>query len=555
MSSPDSSTRLSPTESVPTQVIPSPVPSLSDTVIGLNGAPEKHDKTSLPVEEPLNQQKVEAERPMKLSQRKKWSLLAVFSLGFFVDVWSYSAFFIFTGPISESLDILFEQQTWVITSYAVTFAAFLLLWGRVSDLWSAKPVFSYGFIVLGILDLIISFLPDKYSFFVLRAISGIAGATLIPASFRLIVAVFEPHELGKAFTLYGMSGALANTTGIIIAGFVEYIPNGGQGEAWRWFFRILAILIMPFAIGSLYFIPTPKGAIAQADDKWKRLDIVGTFSMLAGIVLLILGLTLGASYGWKKAGFLAPFLIAWVLIVFFFFWEARLSDECAILPSKTWRIPNFAVLITLGLFIYGWWSVNFLPFVEIFVRVHNERAIIAAVRMLPQGIAAGVVTVVLTLYPKLTSNPRWPISVGLIGGAIGLILFTQSEGDVVGSGYWRWVFTGGAIGSSGVMIAFTGTNVGVMTSVPPEMAGVAGAVLQVSLQVGSAVALSIQSGLLTINPGNLENFSNVKASWYFELGWTLLWLVGFLVFYRPGKRPVSSAEDGAEQGERPIMAH
>ncbi|CDZ96608.1 Predicted transporter (major facilitator superfamily) [Phaffia rhodozyma] len=521
---------------------PSPSTSSSARSVDLKHQkdPSSGEGASLPDLMPENQ--------AKLSQLKKWSLLALFSLGFFVDIWSYSAFFVFTGPISEALDIQVEQQTWVITSYAVTFASFLLLWGRVSDLWSAKPVFSFGFLALGILNLVISFLPDKYSFFVLRAISGIAGACLIPAAFRLIVAVFEPHELGKAFTLYGLAGALANTTGTIIAGFIEYIPNGGQGEAWRWFFRILAILIMPLAIASLYVIPAPKGAIAGADDKWKRLDVVGAFSMLAGIVLLILGLTLGASYGWKKAGFLVPFLLSWVLIVFFFFWEARLSDVHALLPAKTWRIPNFAVFIALALFIYGWWAVNFLPFVELFVQVHHDRAIIAAIRLLPQGIAGAIMTAVLTTYPQLTSNPRWPISVGLIGGSIGYILFTQSKGDIVGSGYWRWVFTGGFIGSSGNVIAFTGTNVAIMTSVPPEMSGVAGAVLQVALQVGSAVALSIQAGLLTIKEGNVDNFENVKISWYFELGWNLLWLVGFPALYRPVKNDVSSAEDGAEQG-------
>ena len=78
---------------------------------------------------------------VKLSQRKKWSLLAVFSLAFFIDIWSYSAFFIFTGPIAQDLNVVFEQQSWVITSYAVTFSSFLLFWGRVSDLFSAKAVF------------------------------------------------------------------------------------------------------------------------------------------------------------------------------------------------------------------------------------------------------------------------------------------------------------------------------------------------------------------------------------------------------------------------------
>lgn len=442
------------------------------------------------------------------------------------------------------------------TAYAVTFSAFLLFWGRVSDLFSAKPVFAFSFLALGILDVIISFLPDKYSFFVLRAISGIAGAALIPAAYRLISAVFEPHELGKAFTLFGMSGALANVTGIIIAGFVEYIPTHGQGAPWRWFFRILGIMIIPVAIGSLFWIPKPKGAIADVDGKLKRLDLVGSLSMLAGIVLLILGLTLGASIGWKTAGFLAPFLLSWFLFVFFFVWEAKIPQEYALLPAKTWKIPNFAILLVLSLYTYGWWATNFLPFVEIFVKVHEEKPIIAAVRLLPQGIAAGFITIFLTVYPRFLARPQWAIIVGTIASQVGLVMFTQWTGNQLGAKYWSLVFLGGIIGSAGMMTVFNAINVAVMTTVPPEMSGVAGAVLQVAFQVGSAVALSIQAGLLTINEGWIYNFKNVQASWYFQLGWGLLWLIAFVVFYRPSKNPVSSSEDGAEQGEaRVIMGH
>lgn len=340
---------------------------------------------------------------------------------------------------------------------------------------------------------------------------------------------------------------LTRPSGIIVAGFVEYIPSQGQGVAWRWFFRILAALILPVAVGSLYWIPKPQGAIAEVDSKWKRLDLVGSFSMLFAIILLILGLTLGASYGFKTPDFLVPFLLSWVLFAFFFIWEARLPDDYALLPAKTWRIPNFAVLIAFALFIYSWWSLNFLPLVEIFVRVHSERAIIAALRLLPQGIAAGAITIIMTMYPKLTSKPRWPIVGGVIAGAVGYVLFTQWNGGV-GAEYWKYIFTAGVIGSAGNMLVFTGTNVGVMTSVPAEMAGVAGAVLQVSLQVGSAVALSVQAGLLTVNPGGIENLTNVKISWYFMLGWTLLWGIGFVVLYRPKK-----ATPGDE--ERVIIAH
>lgn len=79
-------------------------------------------------------------------------------------------------------------------------------------------------------------------------------------------------------------------------------------------------------------------------------------------------------------------------------------------------------------------------------------------------------------------------------------------------------------------------SVGVITAVPPEMAGVASALLQIAFQAGSTIALAIQAGLLTVYPGSIGNWDNVKVSFWFEVGWAGVWCVGFLVWYRPGKR-------------------
>jgi hypothetical protein len=89
------------------------------------------------------------------------------------------------------------------------------------------------------------------------------------------------------------------------------------------------------------------------------------------------------------------------------------------------------------------------------------------------------------------------------------------------------------------------TRVGVMLAAPPEQAGVVGAILQTSMQTSAVVAISIQAGLLTVEPGGVHNYVNVQASWYFELGWVLVWLIGFLALYRPSKNLVES--DGLDQ--------
>ncbi|KAK4686437.1 hypothetical protein P7C73_g3684, partial [Tremellales sp. Uapishka_1] len=493
---------------------------------------------------------------ISMSSKKKWFLLLVFSVAQYMDVASYSGLFVFTDSILVDLDIPYGGSSWIITAYSVTFASFLLFWGRVADLYSAKPVFCYGFLGLALCNIIISFMTNKYAYFVFRALSGIFSACTIPSAFRLILAIFEGGQLQTALTLFGMSGALANVTGLVLGGFIGYIHNGGQMLAWRWFFRIIAIVIIPFALSSFITVPNTKGQRADectcAADKRKRLDVPGCAMMLISIILLILSLTLGAQdNAWKKAEFLVPFFLSWLFFVGFFFWEYRQSDGYALIPPSTWKIPNLTVLIVFALQIYPWWAVGQLAFVERFQVEFHESPIIAAVRMLPQGIAALAVAMTLPAIPWLMQNPRWPVTAGMVLGLVGYILMIFSHGNI-GTDYWRYVFPGFVLGSGGMMAVFLATNITVMTSVPPEASGVAGALLQVSLQVGAVIGLSVQAGLLTLKPGNIENFYNVQASFWFQFGWDALYLVMFLMLFRQ-KKVNQAIEAKAEKGEAPAV--
>ena len=80
-----------------------------------------------------------------------------------------------------------------------------------------------------------------------------------------------------------------------------------------------------------------------------------------------------------------------------------------------------------------------------------------------------------------------------------------------------------------------------MTSVPPQMSGVAGAMLQVCLQVGAVIGLSVQAGLLTLHDGLINNYANVQASFWFQFGWCIFNMIIVLAFFRPGR-----AAEGSE---------
>ncbi|WWC93545.1 hypothetical protein V866_000380 [Kwoniella sp. B9012] len=473
-----------------------------------------------------------------LSKGRKYALLAVFSMGLFMDVVGFSVFFVMVSSTAEDLGISTAEETWIITSYGVTFASFLLFWGRVSDLYSPKLVFTFGFIGLGIANIIISFLTNPIAFFVFRAISGLCGACLVPSCYRLITSIFTKEELSFAFTVYGITGSIANSSGVVIGGALLQIPGTGQLVGWRWYFRIAAALILPAATLSFFLIPKARGENAASHSKLKRMDLLGVLLILSASLLLIVGLTLGASRGFSRPSFYVPLIISFLLYPSFFLWERRLQDGFALIPSRTWHNPNFLLWSLLALLVYGWWAAEFVAQAETYMQVHDDLPIIAGIRLLPQGITAFSMSLVLIKYPAISTKPRFAVIGGFIVSIVAYVLFILG-GARVGSDYWKFTFPGSIIGSPAMQIVMNSCNVCAMMSVDPHESGVAGAILQTSFQIGSTVALSIQSGLLTVYPQSYFDIRNIRASWYFMLGWTVVWTIVFAVLYRQPKGRLS----------------
>ena len=117
--------------------------------------------------------------------------------------------------------------------------------------------------------------------------------------------------------------------------------------------------------------------------------------MLAATLLIILGLTLGASYGFVKAGFFAPFLLGLALLVGFFVYQAFGNQEYVLIPRSLWKHKNVLLWTILSLLPYAYFSLNYVPLPEIYTRVHGEKPIIAALRVMPQGAAAATCAIFL----------------------------------------------------------------------------------------------------------------------------------------------------------------
>ncbi|ORX39450.1 major facilitator superfamily domain-containing protein [Kockovaella imperatae] len=476
----------------------------------------------------------------KISQGRKWLLLLIFSVSSYLDICGRSAFIVFVQSISRDLDIQFEDSIWVLNSYGVTFGSFLLLAGRVSDLYSAKPVFVWGFVFTAIFSLASSFMTEKVSFFIFRGLYGVAAAATIPSAFRLIIAVFEPHEVPKALAMFGMAAALANATGLLWGGvFGEISSTVEQMAPWRWYSRWVCFLSIPFAIFSQFMIPSTRGPHADKAQKWRYLDLIGNFLILASMLLLNVALTLGAAHGWSSAHFLITIVLSVPLLIGFFIWEWKIDAEKAVLPPSFWKIPNAPLIIFSTMYLFSWVANAQLPLVQRFEVIYRESLIKSSVRMLPLGIGACLFLILASPILRKMSSLKIPITLGFAICAASFVAYIYSDGKL-GSAYWQYLFPAFLIGSIGLAMSYLSCNVVIMTSVPPAMAGTAGALFQLATQLGVVTGYSIQDALLSIHDGGVENWSNVQIAFWFQFGWGVFCCVLLAIFFKSPKKIAAS---------------
>ncbi|KAL1405759.1 hypothetical protein Q8F55_007432 [Vanrija albida] len=467
-----------------------------------------------------------------LGRARKNYLMLVFCISMFIDAAGVSATFLMTAPIGEDLGISLANQAWILGSYSLAFASTLLFAGRLADLYPPNIVYTIGFFGLGVFYLIISFMTNDYAFYILRALSGLLAVLTVPSSINMIIQMYpEPEEQAKKLGLFGMSGALANTIALVLAGaFVT--------ASWRWYFRFIAILVIPFSVGAWFLMPRTK-AVAEdikGSDKWKRMDLVGVFIMVAMLVTFILAFTQAPLEGWNKPIFIAPIVISAVLLPVFIIWEHRMPHGYSLLPHNVWSLPNIFPLIIQASAPFLWFATYQLRMASYFQDVLHDSAIISAVKLLPMGITALIVGTLTQVFPWLITRPRWVQPIASLFAFAGTMILAYSDGGR-GHDYWRWVFPSEIVGTIGAMIVFIGMNTTLIQAFPLEFAGVGGSFAQVIFQIGGIIGIAVQTALIATGDGHIDDWKGTQNGYFFSSGWILATGLVFVLWYRQHKMP------------------
>ncbi|MGV2915976.1 MFS transporter [Streptomyces alfalfae] len=370
--------------------------------------------------------------------------------------------------VGDRFDMADSTLQWVMIAYAVTFAGFLLVGGRLADVFGRRRVFEAGVALFTVAALAGALAPDTGVLLGARAVQGIGAALSGPAALALLTEVFPAGPArNRALSVYAAVGAAAFSGGVLLGGVLT------QFFGWRsvlWFSVLLGLAVLAATRAGL-----PDGA-----GRGGGLDLPGAISGTLGLTLLVVGASSHGALAWISLAAAVAFLLLFVVR------EHRTPDP--VLPLGLFRVSSVRSA-SLAAFLQYMGSVGQLFFAPLYLQdMLDYSPLESGLALVPMS--AGVFLTANFATGRLLARytPRTLMVVGLvlIGAGTALWMSTPHDGD-----YLLHVLPGLLISGIGQGLNFPSMTSAALTGVPPEGHAVAGAVNVVAQQIGASVGVAV----------------------------------------------------------------
>ena len=410
-------------------------------------------------------------------ERRKWWTLAAVSFGLFMIMLDNTVVNVALPAIQEDLGADLSQLQWIVTGYALSFAALMLIGGKLADAYGRRLIFVAGILLFTGASLWCGLADSGEMLIAARVVQGIGAALMNPATLSIIAATFPPKERGMAIGIWAGVSALALAIGPLVGGLLT------EHLSWHWIFFV-NVPVGAIAIAASYLlIPESK------DETHQSLDLPGLATSALGLFALTYGLIEANEYGWTSARIVGSFVVAVVSLVAFVVIERRRRSpmlDLSLFRSGTYSGANIAMLL-VALSMFG---VFF--FVSLYMQnVLGYSAVQAGAAFLPMTV---IIILVAPIAGKASDKygSRWLMTIGMVLLAVQLLYLSQLSAD---SGFWN-LLPGFLVGGLGMALAMTPTAAAATRAVPVEKSGVGSAVLNAMRQVGGSVGIALMGAIV-----------------------------------------------------------
>jgi EmrB/QacA subfamily drug resistance transporter len=410
-------------------------------------------------------------------ERRKWWTLAAVSFGLFMIMLDNTVVNVALPSIQRDLDTGLSELQWIVTGYALSFAALMLIGGKLADAYGRRLIFVVGIGVFTAASLWCGLAGSADALIAARVVQGAGAALMNPATLSIIAATFPPKERGTAIGIWAGVSALALAIGPLVGGLLT------EHLSWHWIFFVNVPVGILGIAASYLLIRESK------DDTHESLDLPGLATSALGLFALTYGLIEANAFGWTSARILASFAIAAISLASFVVIERRRRApmlDLTLFRSGTYAGANVAMLL-VALAMFG---VFF--FVSLYMQnVLGYSAVQAGAAFLPMTI---LIILVAPIAGRLSDRhgSRW-----LMGG--GMLLLSAQLFYVSGLGadadYWN-LLPAMLVGGLGMSLTMTPTAAAATRAVPVEKSGVGSAVLNAMRQVGGSVGIALMGAIV-----------------------------------------------------------
>lgn len=431
----------------------------------------------------------------------------------------------------QKQEIPSSQQVWFMGSFALTVGTFILISGRLGDLFGLKKMFLFGWFWAALWSLItgITYYTQSSVFYIVcRALQGIGFAFILPCGMGILGTVY-PNGKRKnlAFGAVGASAPVGATIGCLMAAVVA------QTWWWPWAYWLLCITCFIVGCISIYAIPDPfKHHDISAGEAIRRFDTTGSLLGIAGLVLFNFVWNQGPVVGWRTPYVIALLVVGVLLLVAFFTYELLFATH----PLLPRAIFNKRIGLVLFCMSFGWGSFGVWQYYywHILLNLRNYTPILGAVSYIPL-LVLGIVAALLVGTFITKRRAPFIICGSMIGFMSGCIILSVAP---VHQTYWRLTFGQMFLLTWGMDASFPAALLILSDYLPKEHQGMAGSlvntVINYSVSLFLAVASAVEAERVRRNATPLEGY---RAGLYFGIGVAGMAVAAAVVFILVEAKP------------------
>ncbi|PHH65488.1 hypothetical protein CDD81_2268 [Ophiocordyceps australis] len=427
-----------------------------------------------------------------LSKGRRIALVATVTGAAFVNTLSIQSVVIILPTIGRELNVPESRQQWVVSSYSLAFGCFLLLWGRVADMYGKRLIFILGSAWVTIMTAVNPLVSHEIAFDIVRALHGLGAAANVPTAIGILGVTFPPGKAKNyAFSTYAAGAPLGSVSGNLLSGFIA------QYSSWKWVFGATAVMACTISIAGFLFIPC--SGQGPPISQQPAIDWIGAFLITSGLVALMFALTEGNVVGWKTPWVPVTIVSSLLLVLGFVLWQLRLErrhdrHRPPLVKMSMFGNLRFSAVMAIMLLFFASFN-NYLIYATYFFQDFQHLSPIQTMlRFIPSGAAGAIIALIVAQL--LGRIPTFFILVcGNVAVSLASLLFALPLPPT--TSYF-------AFGLPAMLLAVVGADttwpcLTLFTSqaLPLEHQAVGGALINAVGQLGRAFGLAISTAVHT----------------------------------------------------------